>query len=210
MRSVPACPCPGRKPGKRQGAVQGRGRQTQDPQGNSTTYLPICLTRGCSSQPQTPSMGLRRRSQSLVCGLGSWAHRCRVLGQRAAASSLSRPGPCRLLPGPPWLQAAALASVLTLARPGLHALRRANRALRPRPLLPEEPGDHVGQEEDSGFFSDQHCPPPRCCTAGPHPSPCASPAWGPRPPAPALEAGLPPSSPGTKGSHPDPPPSVEL
>lgn len=43
---------------------------------------------------------------------------------------------------------------------------------------------------------------------GPHPSPCASPAQAPCPPAPALQAGLPRSSPGTKGSHPDPPPGV--
>lgn len=49
---------------------------------------------------------------------------------------------------------------------------------------------------------------PRAAPLGPHPSPCASPALAPRPAAPALQAGLPPSSPGTKGSHPDPPPGV--
>lgn len=136
----------------------GQGKTNlRPPQGNSSTHLPICpavcqglllsatntLHRPKMWEPEPRSwarvMGSRRRGTS-------WAHRCGALGQRAAASSLSGPGPCRLLPGPPWLQAAVLASVLTLARPRLHALRRANRAFRPGPLLPEEPGDHVGQE----------------------------------------------------------------
>lgn len=126
------------------------GQQQRPP-----AHLPDCVSRAAPLSCKHPPWAREVGARASDVDRGAWAAGDAELPQPTGAGRWgrdlpppARPGlaPAGSSPGPPWLQAAALASVHTLAHPGLHALRRVNRALRPGSVLPEEPGNHVGQE----------------------------------------------------------------
>lgn len=175
MRSVPAVPPQAESRVSAQGAVQGRGRQTQDPQGNSTTYLPICLTRAVPLShkllhgPETQSQMPRFRAGVLgpqVQGVS-----------RAASSSFSGPAPW-LLPGPPWLQAAALAqSSPSHVLDSMH-FGEPTGPSDLGPLLLGEPGDHVVRRKTLAFSDLSTARHPGAAPLGLTPQPVREPCSG--------------------------------